>query len=85
MRIACPCCGYKTIGGIFDICSICYWEHDPGQEADPDDIAGANNGVSLRMAQKNFVSFGACVANETDLVRRPTASDLRDPDWKPLD
>jgi hypothetical protein len=82
--MTCPCCGYTSITGSFDICSICDWEHDPAQESDPDDALGANNGVSLRMAQKNFAAFGACARVSLNRVRKPTKADQRDPEWSPL-
>jgi methionyl-tRNA synthetase len=83
-RETCPCCGYKSITGSFDICALCNWEHDPAQESDPDDTKGANNGVSLRMAQSNFAKFGACARQSLELVRAPTRTDERDPGWKPV-
>jgi hypothetical protein len=81
--LACPCCGYRTISESFDICDICRWEHDPVMEESPDEEGGAN-GICLREAQRNFARFGACTEESTKYVRRPTAEDERDPNWKPI-
>ncbi|WP_354681976.1 CPCC family cysteine-rich protein [Cupriavidus necator] len=47
-----PCCGGFTIDelGIYEICTVCGWEDDPVQSADPDYAGGANS-CSLREAQ----------------------------------
>lgn len=81
----CPCCGYRTIRESVDICDVCWWEHDPQQQADPDSTVGANSRLSLRVAQRNFALFGACAPEEADLARRPGPDDVRDPNWKPLE
>jgi hypothetical protein len=83
-RIACPCCGYKTITESFDICGICKWGHDPTMEETPDEVGGANR-ISLREAQGNFARFGACDEGALKRVRKPTPQDGRDPNWRPLD
>lgn len=78
-KYTCPCCGYKTLDeqppGTYDICSICFWEDDAVQYNDPDYEGGAN-GVSLRMAQKNYIEFGACDNRSIDSVRKPTPDDV---------
>lgn len=40
----CPCCGQKTLDSehMFDICSVCGWEDDNVQFADPNFFGGAN-------------------------------------------
>lgn len=40
-EIKCPCCG-KTKVGEYDICTVCNWENDPIQLANPD-MRGANH------------------------------------------
>jgi hypothetical protein len=82
--ITCPCCGYKNITGAFDICDICFWEHDKQMEARPDEAGGAN-GISFREAQRNFARFGAIDEVSLENVRKPTPQDVRDPNWKPLE
>lgn len=84
-RITCPCCGYRTITEEFDICRICRWEHDLVQESNPDSFGGANSGVTLRQAQRNFVRFGACDQENLPDAKKPGPDDVRDPQWKPVD
>ena len=87
-KYTCPCCGYLTLEspppdshGM--ICEICFWEDDDVQSGDPDHAGGAND-VSLREAQRNFEQLGACKERVKQYVRPPTASDRRDPNWRPL-
>jgi hypothetical protein len=41
---SCACCGFRTLpaGSIFEICSLCGWQDDGVQNADPDYAGGAN-------------------------------------------
>jgi hypothetical protein len=84
---ACPCCGYRTLDpgeqGSYEICSICFWEDDPVQLADPDYAGGANH-TSLRQAQRNFIEFGANDERDLKHVRPPNDGDVRDADWHAL-
>ncbi len=80
---ACKCCGYINIADTYDICTICRWEADPAQEDYPDSDFGANR-VSLRQAQKNFMSFGACDEASLKDASRPDGEVERDPNWKPV-
>jgi hypothetical protein len=82
----CPCCGYRTLTsspGSYELCPICFWEDDGIQFADPDYSGGANV-PSLREAQRNFILFGACDNQAIPHVRRPAATDSREPNWQPL-
>jgi hypothetical protein len=83
-KFTCPCCGYKTIDsdGNYDICAICFWEDDPFQKMNVYDL-GANK-VPLVEAQKNYIRYGACEKQSTDVVRKPTKDDKRDPNWKSI-
>jgi hypothetical protein len=87
-KFTCPCCGYKTLleegDGTFEICKVCFWEVDGVQSDDPDYEGGANT-VSLRMAQKNFIEFGACDKRSIASVRPPESDEPRDENWKPLE
>jgi hypothetical protein len=83
--VTCPCCGYNTITGTFDICNICGWEHDPVQESDPDHDDMGPNRVTLREGQRNFVRIGGCDPRTVRHNRRPGPDDVRDPNWKPLE
>lgn len=51
----CPCCGNKTIEipDFYEICPICGWEDDPGQNENPDDDVGANHN-SLNEAREAY-------------------------------
>lgn len=57
----CLCCNFGTLDSeIFDICEICGWQDDPSCWDDPDSLSGANGGISLKEAQKNYKEIGAC-------------------------
>ncbi len=79
----CPCCGYLTLSekppGTYLICPICCWE-DAMVEWEP-----GSNPISLRLAQRNFVEFGACEPEWLSYIRYPTESDRRIPNWQTLD
>ncbi|MGZ3504307.1 MAG: CPCC family cysteine-rich protein [Vulcanimicrobiaceae bacterium] len=86
-RYPCPSCGYLVFDlapGSEAICPICGWL---------DDLMhlrfvlfdGRPNGISLLEAQRNFVAIGAKDAHALRNVRFPVASDVRDPDWRPVD
>jgi Cysteine-rich CPCC len=67
-KYACVCCGYQTFtreDHLWEICEVCFWQSCPIQDIDPDYIGGPNP-ISLRQAQQNFVSFGAC---EEDMLK----------------
>ncbi len=55
--LACPCCGYPTLGarGNYEICTICWWEDDGQDDADADTLNdGPNGAYSLTQARANF-------------------------------
>jgi hypothetical protein len=87
-KFTCPCCGYKTLleegDGTYEICKVCFWEVDGLQSHDPDYEGGANT-VSLRMAQKNFIKFGASDKESITSVRPLASDESKDENWKPLD
>jgi len=87
MKYTCPCCGYKTLGeeppGTFDICPICYWEDDSVQFNNPDYAGGANK-ISLRQAQKNYISFGASEKRFQGNARSANKTDEKDQNWHPV-
>ena len=84
-KYTCPCCGYKTLDEEheYDICPICFWEDDYLQFEDADLCGGANE-VSLRQAQHNYLKYGACDVRSLDSVRKPSAQDIKDNKWEPL-
>jgi Cysteine-rich CPCC len=57
--LVCPCCSYKTLmrRGHYDICPVCFWEDDGGN--DPSRYSSPNH-MTLEEARRNFVLFGAC-------------------------
>jgi RNAse (barnase) inhibitor barstar len=61
---------------------VCFWEDDPAQFEDIDNIEGAN-GMSLRQAQRNFLEFGAIKPELVPLVRHPSSFEQRDVGWQP--
>lgn len=76
----CPCCGYFTIamehGAPFygDICPVCFWEMD--LLTDPEKPSEANHGLTLKEAQKNYQTFGACRKEYWNSVRKPKSEEL---------
>ena len=51
--MSCPCCGEGIIDEPHGICSVCGWEDDKLQNADPELKDGANS-LSLNEARKKF-------------------------------
>jgi hypothetical protein len=88
MKYTCPCCGYKTLEhkppGTYEICTICFWEDDKTQYQNPDFANGINE-ISLKQAQKNFLSFGSSRKRFILHVKKPTSNDIKDPKWKLVD
>jgi Cysteine-rich CPCC len=86
-KIACPCCGYKSLKteyyGSYSICPICFWEDDQIQLEDPTYAGGANK-LSLIDCQKNYIKFGACEWDMKHYVRPPYPDEVKDENWKPL-
>lgn len=81
-----PCCGYLVFSqspGSYSYCLICAWEDDIVQLRFPT-VTGANR-VSLIEAQKKFARDGVCNLRLRSYVRPPQKSDLRDPNWHPID
>lgn len=83
----CPCCGYRTLTSPprgRDICPICCWEDD-GDCTEGGTSWDGSNQVSLRDAQRNYLSIGACERHWLGDVRAPRPSDERDPEFRTLD
>ena len=76
----CPCCGFLVFDeppGSYVICTICGWEDDAVQLANPCTRGGANS-ESLVEAQENFQS-----TPEADLSQYRMRF-VRDSKWRPL-
>ena len=81
MTYPCPCCGFLAFAelpGSFEICSICGWEDDPLQAANPCSRGGANS-ESLVQAQDNFQS-----TPDADLDEYAESGYCRDQQWRRL-
>lgn len=80
----CQCCGYKTLKegtkDSYEICKVCFWEDDYVMNENPAYWGGAN-GVCLRQAQRNFISFGVSEKRYLNNVVRSKYE--KDPLWKP--
>jgi hypothetical protein len=80
-RYQCPCCAYYTFReeplGEYNICTVCYWEDDPIQLADPTYEGGANS-VSLHQAQQYFKELGTADPDCISIVRKPNREELPD-------
>ena len=88
MRYPCPCCGYLTLSeppGSYGICPVCFWEDDPVQLRYPEAPVGANGGLSLIDAQRNFARFGAMDEQFKQNVRPPAKDEPIDETWRPFD
>ena len=74
------CCEYNTLNeypnGTYEICKICFWEHDEYQTKNPEEICDPNNIFSIK-ARKNFEEFGACEKSMIKNVRKPNKFDIR--------
>jgi len=54
-RIACPCCGYKTVINDYDICKVCFWKYDGNND---ENKYSSVNHMTLRDAMNNYNKFG---------------------------
>ncbi|MBZ9712743.1 CPCC family cysteine-rich protein [Deinococcus multiflagellatus] len=69
-RFACPCCGFLTLKrrGHYDICRVCFWEDDGGND---DHRHSGPNHMTLGEARQNFARLGACDEGSLAFVRPP--------------
>jgi len=62
---------------------LCFWEDDAMQLRFPQ-LADQTNFVPLAEAQQNYAKFGAIEQRFAEDVRKPTAEDAHDPDFRPI-
>jgi hypothetical protein len=82
-RVACPCCGYRTLPdgpGAYEVCPVCLWEDDGAR---PWSVGGPN-GISLVEGQQRYLSTGVAHPSERKRARAPRRDEVRDEDWQPL-
>jgi len=74
MNLPCPCCGFLTIDedkyGSYNICSICGWEDDPVQLANP-----CSGGANRPLCEEQ-IKFKTAQFKNKDTKR--------DTQWRPL-
>ncbi len=78
--LPCPACGFFTMDeayGSFVICSICGWEDDGVQLANPTSEGGANRESLLAAQLKALRSFPLDVSSAEGI--------LRSQNWRPLE
>ena len=81
VRMQCPCCGYFTQLAYsenepsFEICEVCFWQHDSLVNENPNAINGANH-ISLNEARDNYKKYGVCKKEFKHLVRQPLEEEL---------
>jgi hypothetical protein len=76
-RLTCPCCGYRTITGEFDICRVCWWEYDETERDYPYCGVGAN-ARTLVEAQREFFSLHDPSSLQEEARHKATF----DPSWR---
>jgi hypothetical protein len=76
-HVACPCCGYHTLGEErqWEVCPVCWWEDDPVQFDDPDFRGGANV-RSLNEAKDLFRSIGVADPKMKGRERPPNPDEI---------
>lgn len=75
-HLHCPCCDNQTIRGpgCYEVCSVCFWEGDPGQTRDFD--AGGANPPGLGEARWTYRQIGACEPSILSHVRPSRPEEL---------
>jgi hypothetical protein len=80
--VACPCCGFASLGGRgdYEICDVCWWEDDGQDNEDADVVMGGPNyHLSLTQARANFLVHGISDPSRDDLrkLQAPVAKYAR--------
>jgi len=77
--LSCPACGFLRFSGSYgsyDICSLCDWEDDGAQLANPCSDGGANH-KSLAQAQADALK-------QYPMQLQEVGGTKRSPQWRPL-
>lgn len=77
----CPICRNLTFSSpddIGDICPVCFWELEGGEDERDVKIpvAGPNNSLSIAQARENYAKYGAVEERFVKDVRPPLKSEL---------
>lgn len=83
----CVCCGQRIgMGRLVEICPVCKWEVEPGQEVYVDMGCGENV-IPLRLAQWQYAEYGILYPDPGQRPSLPVSMHEypRDPGWRPLD
>jgi hypothetical protein len=76
-KLLCPCCDYRTLDYLLDICDVCCWQHDGQGDEDQHDIRREwNYELSLYRARRNYVRFGAAAIRHRSHVRPPRDEEM---------
>jgi len=79
MAYPCPCCFNLTLSSpthdTYEICPVCWWEHDPVQFNDPTFSGGANT-MSLNQARETYLTFGSSSKEFMQHVRKPLPNEI---------
>lgn len=75
--LSCPCCNFPTLSerGVYEICTVCWWEDDGQNEDSADHVWGGPNGpYSLAKACANFQKHGHMydVGEGIEVVENPS-------------
>ena len=85
-KYPCPCCGHYVFTlppGSLHTCPICFWMDDSFALRFPK--CSTMERKPLFVSQRNYATIHACDASCVQYVRPPSAEDLRDAQWRPLD
>jgi hypothetical protein len=83
----CLVCGFDTLDDddpAWEICPICFWEHDLGKDDFRSNKPSGANHTTPVDAQISFVLHGAMAPSHAQHTRLPKQDDFRDPKFELL-